>query len=361
MPYSRTTFSKFVIEDLRNGGRDGFDPELASLLNDVQRAGKLIGAAVARGALDSPGAVVTTSINVPGEPPKKLAEVANLIMLSACEWGGQLCGILSSALAEPHAIPHQYPRGRYMLLFAPLDGAANLDVDLTVGTIFSVLRAPDGVTDPTPSDFLQPGRKQVAAGYILFGPVAMMVITMGAGVHGFTLDRDAGAYTLTHPNMRVPSEGHELAIDAALESHWETPIRRFVQEHTQLGAGRDGCSCTIRWIDSLVAEVHRILLRGGVFLQPRDTRDTTRLGHVHLLTQANPIAMLIEQAGGAASTGRVSVLDVQPEHIHQQVPLILGVRLDVERLQGYHTAYDRGESMAFEAPLFRQRSIFRTA
>ncbi len=361
MPYRRTTFSKFVIEDLRRGAGGANDPELAALLNDLQRAGKLIGAAVARGALDSPGAIVTTSVNVPGEPPKKLAEVANLIMLSACEWGGQLCGILSSALAQPHAIPEQYPRGRYMLLFAPLDGAANLDVDLTVGTIFSVLRAPDGVLDPTPDDFLQPGRKQVAAGYALFGPVAMMVITLGAGVHGFTLDREAGAYTLTHPNMKIPNRGCELAIDAALEPHWETPIRRFVQESTAHGAGPNGQSCTIRWIDSLVAEVHRILLRGGVFLHPRDTRDTSRLGHVHLLAEANPISMIIEQAGGAASTGRVPVLDVVPEGIHQQVPLILGARADVERLQSYHTAYDRGESMSFDAPLFRQRSIFRTA
>ena len=267
MPYRRTTFSKFVIEDLRRGGQGGHDPELAALLNDLQRAGKLIGAAVARGALDSPGAIVTTSVNVPGEPPKKLAEVANLIMLSACEWGGQLCGMLSSTLAEPHAIPAQYPHGRYMLLFAPLDGAANLDVDLTVGTIFSVLRAPEGVTDPTPADFLQPGRKQVAAGYALFGPVAMMVITLGAGVHGFTLDREAGAYTLTHPNMRIPDQGVELAIDAALEPHWETPIKRFVQEYTMHGVGREGRN-SIRWIDSLVAEVHRILLRGGMFPSP---------------------------------------------------------------------------------------------
>jgi fructose-1,6-bisphosphatase I len=187
----------------------------------------------------------------------------------------------------------------------------------------------------------------------------MMVITLGAGVHGFTLDREAGAYTLTHPNMRVPDKGCELAVDAALEPHWETPIRRFVQEYTAYGAGDRNCS--IRWIDSLVAEVHRILLRGGVFLHPRDTRDTSRLGHVHLLTQANPLSMIIEQAGGAASTGRQPIMDVQPQTLHQQVPLVLGPRADVERLQSYHMAYDRGESMVFEAPLFRQRSLYRTA
>ncbi len=367
MPYRRTTFSKFVIEGLRRSG-SGHDPELAALLNDLQRAGKLIGAAVARGALDSRGAIVTTSVTVAGEPPKPLAEVANLIMLSACEWGGQLCGILSCAMPEPYVIPEEYPHGRYMLVFSPLDGASNLDVDLTVGTIFSVLRAPDHVTHPTPADFLQPGRRQVAAGYALFGPVAMMVVTLGDGVHGFTLDREAGAYTLTHPNIRIPDLGTELAIDAAREPHWEPPVRRFVQEYTQDvsqiskgGTGQRAENFTMRWMDSLVAEVHRILLRGGVFLHPRDTRDISVPGHVHLLTEANPIAMLVEQAGGAASTGRVPVLDVEPASIHQRVPLILGPAADVARVVRLHQAHDRGEPMQFEAPLFRHRSLFRTA
>jgi fructose-1,6-bisphosphatase I len=359
MPYRRTTFSKFIIEDLRRQG-SGHDPELAALLNELQRAAKLVGAALARGALDSSGAVVTVEATGPAEPPQKLREVANLIMLSATEWGGQLCGILSSALTEPHTIPAEYPRGRYMLVFTPLDGEADLDVGMTVGTIFSVLRAPEGVTDPKPADFLQPGRTQVAAGYALYGPVAMMAITLGAGVHGFTLDRDAGAYTLTHPNMRIPERGSELAIDSALELHWETPVRRYVQEYVSRGnAAGEGCS--IRWIDSLVAEVHRLLLRGGVFLHPRDTRDQKRYGCVHLLTEASPLAMIMEQAGGAASTGRRPILDVAPDSIHQRVPLILGTRAEVERLQGYHHAYDRGEAMVFEAPLFKQRSLFRTA
>lgn len=360
MPYRRTTFSKFVIEGLRRGG-SSHDPELAALLNDLQRAGKLIGAAVARGALDSPGATVTTSITVAGEPPKPLAEVANLIMLSATEWGGQLCGILSRAMGAPYAIPAEYPRGRYLLVFSPLDGAANLDVDLTVGTIFSVLRAPDDVTDPGPEHFLQPGRRQVAAGYALFGPVAMMVVTLGDGVHGFTLDREAGAYTLTHPNMSIPERGCELAIDAAREPHWEAPVRRFVQEYTQGESGARAANFTMRWVDSLVVELHRVLLRGGVFLHPRDTRDTSVPGHVDLLTEANPIAMLVEQAGGVASTGRLAVLDVVPEAIDQRVPLFFGPAADVARVDSLHQAHDRGEAMVFEAPLFRHRSLFRTA
>jgi fructose-1,6-bisphosphatase I len=192
MAYRSTTFSKFVIEDLRRKG-SGNDPELAALLNDLQRAAKLIGSAVGRGALDASGEVLTTEATGPNELRMTRAEEANMIMLSSCDWGGQLCGMLSSAARQPYPIPAEYPRGRYMLVFSPLDGAANLDVDLTVGTIFSILRAPEGSTDPTASDFLQPGRQQVAAGYALYGPVDMMVITLGAGVHGFTLDRDAGA------------------------------------------------------------------------------------------------------------------------------------------------------------------------
>jgi fructose-1,6-bisphosphatase I len=360
MPYRRTTFSKFVIEDLRRKG-SRHDPELSALLNDLQRAAKLVGAAVARGALGNQGAIVTTSTTVTEQPATPLAEVANLIMLSATEWGGQLCGILSCAMMEPYEIPAEYPRGRYLLIFSPLDGAKNLDVDLTVGTIFSVLRAPEGVSNPTPADFQQQGSRQVAAGYALFGPVSMMVITLGAGVHGFTLDREAGAYTMTHPNMRIPDHGREFAIDAALEPHWEAPVRRFVQEYTGGGAGPEGTGFTLRWIDSLVSEVHRVLLRGGVFLHPRDTRDTTKLGHVHLLAEANPIAMIIEQAGGSATTGRLPVLSVEPDSLHQRVPLLLGAKGDIARVEGYHHAYDRGETMVFESPLFKKRSLFRTA
>jgi fructose-1,6-bisphosphatase len=357
MPYRRTTFSKFIIEDLRRQG-SAHDPELAALLNELQRAGKLIGAAVSRGALDLP--MVAAEESGQGIPRKKLKEDANQILLGACEWGGQLCGILSASLKEPHPIPAEYPRGRHLLVFSPLNGAANLDVNQTVGTIFSILRAPDGVTEPTQEHFLQPGRTQVAAGYVLFGPTGMMVLTMGAGVHGFTLDRDAGAYTLTHPNMRIPERGCEIAVDSALEQHWETPVKRFVQEYTS-GFSAGSSPCSIHWGDSLVTAMHRLLLRGGVFLHPRDTRDTKKYGSVPLLAEASPLAMIAEQAGGLASTGRDPILDVQPQALHQCVPLIIGSRADVERLQGYHHAYDRGESMVFEAPLFKQRSIFRTA
>jgi fructose-1,6-bisphosphatase I len=360
MAYRRTTYSKFVIEDLRRQGSQ-HDPELAALLNEMQRAGKLIAAAVSRGALDSAGAMVTTSVQVEGTPPEKLDQVANQILIGATEWGGQLCGILSGAMQAPYAIPAEYPRGRYLLVLDPMEGAGNLDVGLPVGTFFSVLLAPEGVTDALPEHFLQPGRRQVAAGYILFGPTGMIVITTGAGVHGFTLDREAGAYTLTHPNMRIPERSSDLAIDTAIEPHWEDPIRRYVAECTQGDTGPRGEIYTMRWVDSLVAALHRILVRGGVCLIPRDTRAHGKGGHTHLLYEANPVAMLVEQAGGSASTGRASVLDVVPEDIHQMTPLIFGCKRDVAMIERYHAMHDGGETLVFDAPLFRKRTIFRTA
>jgi fructose-1,6-bisphosphatase I len=360
MPYRRTTFSKFVIEDLRRKSSP-HDTELASLLNDLQRAGKLIGAAVARGALDTPGALVTTSVQRAGAPAEPLTQVINKIMIGATEWGGQLCGFVSGALAEPYIVPEEYPHGPYMLVFDPLDGAGNLEVGLPGGTFFSVLRAPEGVSDPQTKDFLQPGTQQVAAGYALFGPVSMMVITLGAGVHGFTLDREAGAYTLTHPNMRINETARDFAVDTGNEPHWEEPIRRYVAECTAGSEGPRGSIYTMRWTDSLVAALHRILIHGGVFLLPRDTRAQGKGGHLHLLYEANPVAMLVEQAGGAATTGRQRVLDTVPADIHERVPMIFGSRPEVDLIERYHHAYDRGESLVFDAPLFNRRSLFRTA
>jgi fructose-1,6-bisphosphatase I len=360
MPYRRTTFSKFIIEDLRRNGTD-HDPELAALLNDLQRAGKLIAAAVSRGALDSPGALVTTEVQVMGQAPERLDQVVHNIMIGACEWGGQLCGILSGLMTTPYKIPAEYPHGRYMLVFDPLDGINNLDMGLSVGTFFSISRAPEGVTDPTEADYLRPGRQMVAAGYILFGPVGMMVITLGAGVHGFTLDREAGAYTLTHPNMRIPHGVCDFAVDTTAEPHWEDPVRRYVAECTLGQAGPRRANYTMRWTDSLVAALHGVLIRGGVVLMPRDTRDHGKTGHLRLLTQADPVAMLVEQAGGAASTGRAAILDVVPTSLTQRTPLIFGGKAEVELIERYHHAHDRGEPSVFEAPLFKKRTIFRTA
>ena len=357
MPTRRTTFSKFIIEEQRR--RLGPDTEFTALLNDVQTACKFIASAVSRGSMTAP-ASVPANVNVQGEEQKMLDVISNEIMLRQCEWGGNLCGMVSEELERPYEIPVNYPRGRYMLAFDPLDGSSNLDVNVTVGTIFAILRAPDGVTHPTEDDFLQPGTEQLAAGFALYGPTSMIVITLGAGVHGFTLDREIGAYMLTHPDMRIPEETREFAINASNQRFWEAPVQHYVDECVQGKAGPRGEDFNMRWIASLVAEVYRILIRGGLFMYPRDTKDASRDGRLRLLYEANPMAMLVEQAGGAASTGRQRVLDVEPTNIHQRVPLILGSRREVERLVSYHEAHDRGEELTFDTPLFNVRSLFRT-
>ncbi|HYG87015.1 MAG TPA: class 1 fructose-bisphosphatase [Azospirillum sp.] len=356
MQHRRTTFSTFMSEEQSRHG--GPDAALASLLNDIQMACKRIGAAVSRGRLNA--AAVDTSVNVHGETQQPLDVIANDIVLRTCEWGGKLCGMVSEEMERPYAIPRLYPRGRYLLVFDPLDGSSNIDVNLTIGTIFSVLRAPDGVSDPQDADFLQPGTAQVAAGFALYGPTSMLVVTLGAGVHGFTLDPECGAYALTHPDMRIPETTREFAVNAANARFWEPPVRRYVEECVQGKAGTRGCDFNMRWIASLVAEVYRVLVRGGLYMYPGDARNTTEPGRLRLLYEANPMAMIVEQAGGAASTGRERVLDLQPRALHQKAPLILGSRTEVERLVSYHRIHDCGEDLAFDSPLFNTRSLFRT-
>jgi fructose-1,6-bisphosphatase len=357
MPLGRSTFSKFIIEDQRRCVNP--DPDLTGLLNDIQTACKFIASAVSRGMLMTPDHAAT-KVNVQGEIQKPLDIVANEIVVETCEWGGQLCGMATEEMDEPYPIPPQYPKGRYLLLFDPLDGSSNIDVNVTVGTIFSVLCAPPGVTQPTTADFLQPGTNQVAAGFALYGPTSMIVITLGAGVHGFTLDREIGAYTLTHPDMRIPEKTCEFAINASNERFWEPPVRCYVEECIQGKAGPRGLDFNTRWIASLVAEIYRILIRGGLFMYPRDTRDTSKPGRLRLMYEANPMAMIVERAGGAASTGRERILDITPSTLHQRVPLILGSRAEVERLVAYHKSYDQGEELTFETPLFHRRSLFRS-
>lgn len=363
MPHRRMTFSKFIIEDQRRRG--GCDTDLTALLNDVQTACKFIATAVARGALkQAPGPAGTQAAapgtNVHGETQKPLDIIANEIFLRTCEYGGQLCGMASEEMEELYRIPPQYPRGRYLLVFDPLDGSSNLDVNVTVGTIFSILRAPEGIDEPELEHFLQPGTEQVAAGFALYGPADMIVATFGAGVHGFTLDREIGAYTLTHPNMRIPENACEFAINSSNERFWEPPVRRYVEECVEGKAGIRGQDFNMRWIASLVAEVYRILIRGGLFMYPRDTRPSCKPGRLRLLYEANPIAMVVEQAGGAATTGRERILGIRPEALHQRVPLILGSKAEVDRLVAYHAAYDKGEDLEFSAPLFGTRSLFIT-
>ena len=253
-----------------------------------------------------------------------------------------------------------YARGKYLLVFVPLDGAGNIEVNASVGSIFSILRAPQEVVnsgrDVIEADFLQPGAVQVAAGYALYGPTTMLVLSVGNGVAGFTLDPNLGEFMLTHPHIKVPMDTQEFAINASNSRFWEPPVKRYVDECLAGRSGVRGKDFNSRWIASTVAEAHRILMRGGVYLHPRDTREPDRAGRLRLLYEANPIGFVMEQAGGRASTGRQPMLGVQPTALHQRVGLIFGSRNEVERIERYHH-----EPLAREVgnPLFAERSLFR--
>jgi fructose-1,6-bisphosphatase len=331
--------------------------DFTTLLNYIRLACKRISFIVGRGALEDAVGSAGSS-NVQGETQMKLDVLANDIFIRTSEYGGHLAGMVSEELDDPYPIPPQYPRGRYLLLFDPLDGSSNIDVNAPVGSIFSVLRAPAGVTEPTAQDFLQPGTQQVCAGYAIYGPTTMLVLTVGRGVHGFTLDKGFGEFILTHPDMTIDSSRNEFAINASNERFWEPPVKRYVVECLAGKVGPRGKDYNMRWIASLVAEVHRILVRGGLFMYPKDFREPSKPGRLRLMYEANPMAMLIEQAGGAASTGRQRMLEVTPEHIHQRVPLILGAKAEVELLERYHREHDQGLDKGYSAPLFKERSLF---
>ena len=270
--------------------------------------------------------------------------------------GGYLAAMASEEMDEPYLIPEQYPRGRYLLLFDPLDGSSNIDVNVSVGSIFSVLRAPEGKTEITIEDFLQPGTQQVAAGYAIYGPMTMLVLTVGRGVVGFTLDPDFGEFMLTHPNIRIPESTKEFAINTSNARFWEPPVKRYVDECLKGKTGPRGKDFNMRWVASLVAETHRILSRGGVFLYPRDNKEPKKPGRLRLLYECNPIGMIVEQAGGRASTGYGPVLEVQPTELHQRIGFVFGSREEVERIEQYHNDPD---ASPVDLPLFAERTLFR--
>ena len=352
---AKTTLSKFLIEQLDG---DADSKTLSALLVDIAAAIKAISAVVSKGALgDHLGTL--ESENVQGEQQKKLDVITNEIMLRQCEWGGLLAGRVSDELEEAFVIPGDRPRGTYLLSFDPLDGSSNIDVNAAVGTIFSILRQREART-ATAESFLRPGREQVAAGYAIYGPSTMLVLTVGRGTHGFTLDRETGNFVLTHPDLVVPADTGEFAINVSNERFWEPPVMRYVDE---CKAGRCGVrerDFNMRWIAAMVADVHRILMRGGVYLYPRDSRQPLRAGRLRLLYEAAPMAMLIEQAGGMASTGRQRLSEVEPEDIHQRCSVILGSRNEVERIERYHREHDCGADRPYASPLFNERSLYRS-
>ena len=329
------SLTRFLIQEQHAGH---INADLRLLIEVVARACKSISTAVGRGALGGVLGDAGTG-NVQGEAQKKLDVLSNEILLEANEWGGHLAGVASEEMEHSQAIPNAYPKGNYLLLFDPLDGSSNIDVNVSVGTIFSVLRCPDGVTEPVDEHFLQAGRSQVCAGYTIYGPSTMLVLTVGRGTHAFTLDREQGSFMLTRAGIQIPPETKEFAVNSSNQRHWFEPMQRYAAD---LLAGKDGPrgkDFNMRWVASMVADVHRILTRGGVFLYPADRKDLARPGRLRLMYEANPMAFIVEQAGGAASTGSQRMLDVQPTGLHQRVPVVLGSREEVALVERYHAEH----------------------
>jgi fructose-1,6-bisphosphatase I len=329
----RISLTQHLIEEQRL--HNTIPSELRLLIEVVSRACKTISHAVSKGALgDVLGAASTE--NVQGEIQKKLDIISNEILLQANEWGGHLAAMASEEMESFHPIPNRYPKGEYLLLFDPLDGSSNIDVNVTIGTIFSVLKAPEGMLEPSEQDFLQAGTKQVAAGYAVYGPQTMLVLTTGKGVNCFTLDREMGSWVMTQRDIKIPTDTAEYSINASNARHWFPPVRRYIDELEQGKAGPRGKNFNMRWIASMVADVHRILSRGGIFMYPADARDPDKPGKLRLMYEANPMSLIIEQAGGAATDGQRRILDIQPTNLHQRVAVFLGSKSEVERVTSFH-------------------------
>ncbi|HET8731139.1 MAG TPA: class 1 fructose-bisphosphatase [Moraxellaceae bacterium] len=329
-----STLSHYLVEKQRTNPI--VTHELRLLIENIATACKAIGVAIGKGAIA--GVLGQAgSDNVQGEAQKKLDVLSNDILIRSKRANGTLAAMASEEMDEIYHIPPEYPRGDYLLLFDPLDGSSNIDVNISVGTIFSVLRRQAGPgRAPTVEEFLQPGTEQVVAGYAVYGPSTLLVLTLGEGVDCFTLDRELGEFVLTHEKMTVPEDTQEFAINMSNQRFWEAPVQRYIEELLMGKAGPREKDFNMRWVASMVADVHRILTRGGVFMYPLDSKTKDKGGKLRLMYEANPMAMLIEQAGGAASTGRERILGVTPDKLHQRVPVVLGSKNEVERVTRYH-------------------------
>ena len=329
----KISLTRYLVEQQRQEGH--IPSQLRLLLEVVARACKSISQAVNKGDL---GDVMGTadSENVQGEIQKKLDIIANEVLIEANEWGGHLAAMASEEMEGIYVVPNRYPQGEYLLMFDPLDGSSNIDVNVSIGTIFSVLRMPEDDRGVDEGDFLQAGAKQVAAGYCVYGPQTTLVLTVGDGVAMFTLDREQGSFVLTRENVQIPADTKEFAINMSNMRHWDAPVKRYVDECLQGKEGPRGKDFNMRWIASMVADVHRIMTRGGIFMYPWDKREPNKPGKLRLMYEANPMSWLIEQAGGAATNGKQRILDIQPTGLHERVSVILGSKNEVERVTRYH-------------------------
>jgi fructose-1,6-bisphosphatase I len=329
----RVSLTQYLVEQQRLHGH--IPSQLRLLIEVVARACKRISISVNKGAL---GDVLGTagSENVQGEVQKKLDIIANEVLIEANEWGGALAAMASEEMEGIYVVPNRYPQGEYLLLFDPLDGSSNIDVNVSIGTIFSVLKKPEGGQGVSEEDFLQPGVQQAAAGYCVYGPQTTLVLTVGDGVAMFTLDREQGSWVLTADDVQIPADTKEFAINMSNLRHWDEPVKQYIDEALAGKTGPRAKDFNMRWIASMVADVHRILTRGGIFMYPWDKREPEKAGKLRLMYEANPMSFLIEQAGGAATNGRQRILDLQPTKLHERVAVVLGSKNEVDRVTQYH-------------------------
>ena len=322
---SYRTLSQFLQQQTGN-----LTPELAQVIETIANTCKIIDQTLQKGALAGVLGSAQNE-NVQGEEQKKLDVISNDYLIEALQKHPNVGGLASEELDE--FTPAQ-ENGQYLVLFDPLDGSSNIDINMCVGTIFSILPAKNTVTQA--ADFMQAGTQQVAAGYVLYGPSTMMALTVGAGVVLFTFDPESQEFLVTADNIQVDVDTKEYAINASNQRHWEAPVKRYIDE---LLAGKTGPrekDFNMRWVACMVGDIHRILCRSGVFMYPYDLKDPKKAGRLRLMYEANPMSMLMEQAGGAATTGRVRILDIQPTDLHQRVPVIIGSKNEVDLVSSYH-------------------------
>ena len=346
-----------TLAEFLGGASQNLTPEhpLTTLLLTIADTAKAIAELTAKGALaDMNGKL--ESQNIQGETQMKLDVVSNQMFIDNLTRSGLVAGLASEEMDAPVLIADSQNKGVYLVVFDPLDGSSNVAVNVSVGSIFSVLHAPAHAL-PQDHDYLQSGRQQLASGYALYGPCTMLVLTIGKGTHGFTLNRDTDEFLLTHADIRIPEDTAEYAINASNQRFWESPVQRYIIECKAGASGRREKDFNMRWVASMVADIHRILMRGGIYLYPKDKKNKAHAGRLRLMYEANPMGMLVEQAGGLASTGRARILEIEPEEIHQRIPVIMGSRNEVLRVERYYSAYDTGQDEVL--PLFNDRSFYR--
>ncbi|WP_340678079.1 class 1 fructose-bisphosphatase [Paraglaciecola sp.] len=311
---------------------DGAPMELILLIRTLLAGCKEIAFRVSQGALA--GVLGSTlSENVQGETQKKLDVISNQILKDILKDSGYVKAISSE---EEDDVVACNPDGKYLVSFDPLDGSSNTDINSLIGTIFSISHAPQWMKPDDPSAFLQPGTQSVAAGYVLYGPSAMLAMTTGRGTHLYTLDKTHGGFLLTKANVKVPEQTSEFAINTSNQRHWEAPIQNYVADLLAGEDGPRGKDFNMRWVAAMVGDIHRVLSRGGIFLYPFDKRNPEKPGKLRLLYEANPMAFLMEQAGGMADTGTGRIMEVMPSEIHQRVPVLLGSKQEVQTCLDYY-------------------------